>query len=85
MVDARRSRDALAEGLARSGLTIEELAGRCTGLGDDVTPALLRPMVATTAERGDHEHDVVAAALHERSLETGEPRRTPLSADLAAP
>ncbi|MEJ5887360.1 hypothetical protein WDZ16_02690 [Pseudokineococcus marinus] len=85
MVDARRSREALAEGLALSGLTVEELAGRCTALGDDVTPALLRRMVGTTAERGDHEHDVVAAALHERFLETGEPRRTPLSADLPAP
>jgi hypothetical protein len=61
----------LSEGLRRSGLSLSELEFRYLLIGGTASPQELRRHIAGECP-DEHEHNLIAQALNEASLEHGE-------------
>jgi hypothetical protein len=62
----------LADGMARSGLSIPQLWLRYVAIGGSATASQLRDHVVNETCTDDHEHDLIAQAINETFLEKGE-------------
>jgi len=70
----------LEAGLARSGLTYQELWWRQVAVGGDASPLELEAYLLGLLAIDPHQHDVIAQALNEHFLDCGEDHPVPYSA-----
>ena len=62
---------ALAAGLALSGITVDELWGRCRALGGSLSFSELREYLSSNSTWTAHAHDIAALALNEYFADQG--------------